>query len=79
MMALPYGASQREVDDAWLVAAHRTLFRLDPRCHHADLCYLALKDSRELPQAKLASPSLRPGPAAMPLPPAIGAAACGRC
>lgn len=46
---------------------------------HADLCYLALEDSRELPQAKLASPRWRQGPAAMPLPPAIRAPACGRC
>ena len=32
MMALPYGASEREIDDDWLVAAHRILFRLDLTC-----------------------------------------------
>lgn len=53
MMALPWGASQREIDDAWMVAAHRILYRLDLMCHHADLKYLAIEDSRELQQAKL--------------------------
>lgn len=53
MMALPYGASQREIDEAWLLAAHRILFRLDLACHHADLAYLAKEDPRELPQSKL--------------------------
>jgi len=53
MMALPYGASQRDIDDAWLLAAHRILYRLDLMCHHADLAYLAREDARELPQAKL--------------------------
>lgn len=53
MMALPYGASQREIDDAWLLAAHRILYRLDLMCHHADLAYLAVEDARELQQAKL--------------------------
>lgn len=53
MMALPYGASQREIDDAWLVAAHRILYRLDRMCHTADLECLAIEDSCELPQAKL--------------------------
>jgi len=53
MMALPHGASQRDIDDAWLLAAHRILFRLDRACHHADLSHLAIEDSRELQQAKL--------------------------
>lgn len=53
MMALPLGAPQREIDDAWLVAAHRILYRLDLMCHHADLKYLAIEDARELQQAKL--------------------------
>lgn len=53
MMALPYGATQREIDEAWMVAAHRILFRLDRACHHADLSYLAVEDPRELQQAKL--------------------------
>ena len=58
MMALPYGASQREIDEAWLVAAHRILYRLDRMCHHADLGYLAIEDSGELQQAKLRAQSI---------------------
>lgn len=58
MMALPYGASQREIDEAWLVAAHRILYRLDRMCHTADLGCLAIEDSCELPQAKLRSQSV---------------------
>lgn len=53
MMALPYGAIQREIDEAWMVAAHRILYRLDRACHHANLSYLATEDARELQQAKL--------------------------
>lgn len=53
MMALPYGATQREIDEAWLLAAHRILYRLDRACHHANLSYLAIEDPRELQQAKL--------------------------
>lgn len=58
MMALPYGASQRETDEAWLVAAHRILYRLDRMCHHADLGFLAIEDSGELQQAKLRAQSV---------------------
>lgn len=53
MMALPYGASQREADDAWLLACHRILFRLDLMLHHADLAYLSMHDPKELTQSKL--------------------------
>lgn len=76
MMALPYGASQRDTDDAWLLACHRILFRLDRMLHHADLAYLAMDDPKELAQAKLrvqalgvvggrahsSAPSFRDGP-----------------
>ena len=58
MMALPYGATQREIDEAWLVAAHRILFRLDRACHRADLSHLAVDDPRELQQAKLRAQSV---------------------
>lgn len=46
MMALPYGASQKETDDAWLLACHRILYRLDRMLHHADLAYLAMTTPR---------------------------------
>jgi len=76
MMALPYGASQKDVDDAWLLACHRILFRLDQMLYHADLAYLARDDPKELAQAKLrvqalgtmtgrassSAPSFRDGP-----------------
>lgn len=53
MMALPYGASQRDIDEAWLLACHRILFRIDLMLHHADLSYLAVDNPKELIQAKL--------------------------
>lgn len=58
MMALPYGAGPRETDEAWLVAAHRILYRLDKMCYSGDLQCLAVEDSGELQQAKLRAQSV---------------------
>jgi hypothetical protein len=58
MMALPHGASQREIDEAWLVAAHRILYRLDKTCNTGDLQCLANEDSGERHQAMLRAQSV---------------------
>lgn len=53
MMALHPLASLQEQDTAWLIAAHRVLYRLDRACYYADLAYLAIADAQEKQQAEL--------------------------
>lgn len=58
MMALPRGASQRDIDEAWLVSAHRILYRLDKMCRTGDLQCLSNEDSGERKQAELRAQSV---------------------
>ena len=53
MMTLPPLISHHEENEAWLMASHRILHRLDLACHHADMAYLAIEDPKEERHAAL--------------------------
>lgn len=57
-MILPTHARTSEVEDAWLMVAHRILDRLDRACHHADLAQLTIESEEEEQHAKIRAASI---------------------
>lgn len=60
-MTLALSARQHEIDEAWLVAAHRILDRLDRACHHGDLAQLSVASDDEEQHAKIRATSISAG------------------
>lgn len=59
-MTLPPLARAHETDEAWMVAAHRIIDRLDRACHAADLTQLAIIGQDEEHHAKIRAASVLP-------------------